>query len=657
MSFACIHIPNLPVQAVVRNEPELRLRAVAITDGKSEAVIAANKAAREAGIQLGMIRLQVVQLSGIEIRPRSPAQEKVAHAALLDLSFVFSPRIEDTAADTLTLDLDGLERVCGPPENISHNLVQQASELGLDVHVAVAPNPDAALHAARGFTGITLLDSGDTSERLGLLPVTILAPSDEIMETLNRWGIQTFKALASLPTAGLSERLGQVGVHLQKLARGAWVRPLIPVQPSLHFEEVMELEYAEEELEPFSFILERLLGQLCARLTARGLAANELRLVLDLAPESAESSGQLAEGSKHFLVGPTFRSARSENSQNADLMVGIAKSNTETTTISSKYEKTLRLPVPMRDSKVLLKLLQLNLSSHPPQAPIRRITITADSAKPRFAQGGLFAPISPDPEKLEITLARIGALIGAKNLGSPELLNTHRPSAFGMNKFNPLSADPASAKQLQALSMSAELSEGLPQPRPPIPPLVTPLSERRISSKIQIAGQKPALPARCANPVGTSEGGEERRDPFLISSPSPSQRALSHGAGPREGVKSLTSETHPHSKPPKAAIRIFRPPVPATVETRDGFPVRVFFSGLRGDVISVAGPWRSSGDWWTEESWQQDDWDVEIKIRSGIRSQPSAEQKQKQTPIRESVLYRIYRDAATGNWFVRGTYD
>jgi protein ImuB len=656
MSFACIHIPNFPVQAVVRNEPDLRFRAVVITDGKSEAVIAANKAAREVGIQLGMIRSQVAQLPAIDIRPRSPAQEEVAHAALLDLSFVFSPRVEDTAADTLTLDLDGLERVCGPPENIAHNLVQLASELGLDVHVAVAPNPDAAFHAARGFTGITLIESGVTSERLGPLPVSILAPSDEIMETLNRWGIQTFKALASLPTAELSERLGQAGVHLQKLARGAWLRPLIPVQPSLHFEEVMELEYAEEELEPLSFILGRLLGQLCARLTARGLAANELRLVLDLAPESAESSGQGAEGSKHSLVAPTFRSARSENSQNADLRVGATKSTAETATISpTKYEKTLRLPVPMRDSKVLLKLLQLNLSSHPPPAPIRKITITAEPAKPRFAQGGLFAPISPDPEKLEITLARIGALIGAKNLGSPELLNTHRPSAFGMIKFNPLSADPASAKQLRTLSMPAELSEGPPQPRPPIPPLVTPLSERRISPEIQIAGQRPALQAKCPDPIGTSEGGEERRGPFLISSPSTYQRALSHGAGPCEGAKSPTSANHSHSKPPKAAMRIFRPPVPATVETCNGFPVRVFFSGLRGDAISVAGPWRSSGDWWTEESWLQDEWDVEIKVRSGIRSRPITEQKQ--TQIRESVLYRIYRDAATGNWFVRGSYD
>ena len=70
------------------------------------------------------------------------------------------------------------------------------------------------------------------------------------METLGRWGIRTFQALAALPTAELSERLGQAGVQLQKLARGAWVRSLIPVQASLHFEEVIELESHTRDFVP-----------------------------------------------------------------------------------------------------------------------------------------------------------------------------------------------------------------------------------------------------------------------------------------------------------------------------------------------------------------------------------------------------------------------
>ena len=305
MSFACIHIPDFALQAVVRNEPELRLRGVVIVESKGEVVIAANQAAREAGVRVGMIGLQVANLPSLEIRSRSPAQEESAHAALLDLSFGFSPRVEDTAADALTLDLEGLERVFGSPRSdrgepreIARQLRERAAELGFDANVAIAPNPDAALLAARSprRPGITLIDSGDAAERLGPLPVNILTTSDEILETLDRWGIRTLAALAALPTEQLSERLGQAGIELQQLARGASPRSLIPAQPSSRFEEAMELEYDEKQLDPLLFLLGRMLSNLCARLAARGLAASELRLVLELAPGEEQGVGSRESG-------------------------------------------------------------------------------------------------------------------------------------------------------------------------------------------------------------------------------------------------------------------------------------------------------------------------------------------------------------------------
>ena len=42
----------------------------------------------------------------------------------------------------------------------------------------------------------------------------------------------------------------------------------------------------------------------------------------------------------------------------------------------------------------------------------------------------LYLPPSPEPEKLEITLARIRNLVGANNVGAPMVLDTHRPDSF-----------------------------------------------------------------------------------------------------------------------------------------------------------------------------------------------------------------------------------
>ena len=63
-------------------------------------VVALNEAARAGGIQLGMSETQAEEFSGVEIRRRSRARERALHAALLDVGWSVSPRIEDTSRRT-----------------------------------------------------------------------------------------------------------------------------------------------------------------------------------------------------------------------------------------------------------------------------------------------------------------------------------------------------------------------------------------------------------------------------------------------------------------------------------------------------------------------------------------------------------------------------
>src|SRR5579871_1870802 len=148
MAFASIYVPNFWLQAMVRAEPALRGCALALVDGTPPLwnVVAANDAALHAGIKLEMAKAQAEQFAGVEIRPRSRTQEESAHTALLDLGWSISPRIEDTAPDTVTLDLIGLHSLFGSEEEIARQLTQRAIGLGLNIHVAAAANPDAAIH-------------------------------------------------------------------------------------------------------------------------------------------------------------------------------------------------------------------------------------------------------------------------------------------------------------------------------------------------------------------------------------------------------------------------------------------------------------------------------------------------------------------------------
>lgn len=553
MLFGCIYVPDFAVQAIVRAEPELRDKAVAVLAGTPplQKIFALNDAARALGVELGISKLQAEAEPELVLRPRSLENEATARQLLLDCAYGFSPRVEDTAAlpqyahfipgEVVTLDLVGLHHLFGPPAQIAAAIRERAAELGFHVNVGIAANPETAMHAARGFAGATVLASGEEAEHLAELPVSVLAPPLAMLATLDRWGIRTLRALAALPEVALSERLGQEGLRLRRLARGEGSRLLVPTEAALEFEETLEIEDAVELLDPLAFIFARLLEQLCARLAARALSTNELHLRLTL-----DASAQRAESGLDAADAPTL------------------------------HERAIRLPVPLRNAKTFLKLLQLDLAAHPPGAPVVKVALRAVPAKPRSAQTGLFVPKSPEPERLELTLARIAGIVGEENVGRAELLDTHAPDAFAMRKFT-----------------IAESSEGHAFRRAVRP------SKKRAASAAEV---KPS---------------SKDRNQLL-------------------------------------ALRAFRPSRPARVWVRDGVPIRAHFRGMRGVVLSITGPWRSSGDWWNGKKWTRDEWDVALKAAPRpLPASPSEE-----TASEEIIaLYRLARNVYTDQWFAAGSYD
>ena len=207
MPFACIFVPNFPVAAVSRAEPELRALALAIFEGKPpmEKVFAVNEGAERMGIAPGMTKAQAELCSELTLRPRSLLQESVAHAALLDCAQSFSPCVEDAAADTAILDLAGMESLFGSLPEIARSLFRRAAELGLDGNVAVASNPDAAVLAARGFSGVTVIPPGKESESLGSLPVEVLFANRVCVKRVKK------KNDKQKESARLLETLGSLG--------------------------------------------------------------------------------------------------------------------------------------------------------------------------------------------------------------------------------------------------------------------------------------------------------------------------------------------------------------------------------------------------------------------------------------------------------------
>jgi protein ImuB len=100
------------------------------------------------------------------------------------------------------------------------------------------------------------------------------------------------------------------------------------------------------------------------------------------------------------------------------------------------YQAALEFPVPLTDQRTMLKLLQLHLERHPPGAQIVAFHLRVEPMEPRRVQGGLFLPVAPLPNKLQITLARIAGMVGEENVGTPQRLDSHRPDAYRIGALN-----------------------------------------------------------------------------------------------------------------------------------------------------------------------------------------------------------------------------
>jgi len=321
---------------------------------------------------------------------------------------------------------------------------------------------------------------------------------------------------------------------LQRFARGEDGGPLVLVPVEERFESSLALEWPVEGLEPLSFVLSRVFEQLCARLERAGVGAAVVHVHLKLV----------------------------------------------TRTI---HTRTLQLPAPLRDPRVLRTLVLLDLESHAPSAGIDQVTVMVDPVPARTHQFSLLERARPAPETVSTLVARLTALVGAGRCGSPALVDSHDRASFEMRAFDP-----------EACRFDAGTSRTRPGGR-----------QDRVRE--------------------TPVDGDWRQV-----------------AGPSGGV------------PLVPMVRRFRAPVAARVAVRDGRLVRVVAPPVSsGEVIRQAGPWRTSGQWWTDtgtvaadsspatelagcQPWDRDEWDVSLT---------------------DGGVYRIFHDRRVDCWFLEGMVD
>jgi hypothetical protein len=345
----------------------------------------------------------------LEAGSREPAAGSRQLPVLLALARDFSPRVMTASEREVLVDISGLGRLIGPPDEIARQLARATSDAGVTASVAIGPTQTIARLLAHAET-----DYGSWPR----LPVHLLEPLESTVtmndrdrarpyETFERWGIVTLGDLAALPAADLASRLGRRGGALQQLARGLDLRPFVPDPETRRFIERLELEWPIDALEPLSFVLARLLDPLSDAMERTDRGAVAIRLELRL-------------------------------------------------TDRSTCTRVLPLPVPMRDARVLRTLLLLALESNPPLAAIDIVSIELDPAPARIVRFSLLDRALPSPETLATLTARLSALVGESRVGSAALLDSHAPDAFEMQRFDP--------PKLSEVGQTAAASTQVPTP-------------------------------------------------------------------------------------------------------------------------------------------------------------------------------------------------
>ena len=378
--FAVVLLPNFRLQAALRFRGELHARPVAIVDEQEpkSGILESNDAAQAAGVTAGQTSTQALaRCPALSIVPRSTAQERVAQSALLEIAGTLSPETEATADGFCTVNLRASREKDWPV--LGARIIANLAALRLCGQIGIAANPDLAFIAARHARPVLTVQTPHAF--LANLALHELNPAPDLLAVLSDWGIHNLAQLTSLPRGDLMDRLGPEAARLWERAGGKTERPLRLVRSAEEFAESFDFEREIETVEPLLFLLRRFLDQLAARL-----------------------------GNVHRVAGR--------------MMLTLALAN------GGKHERAFTVPSPTADVDVLFRILHTHLDDlrldH--AATGVRLLITPTLAERQQFQ--LFESPLRDPNRFGETLGRLAALVGVENVGTAEVLDTHRPDSF-----------------------------------------------------------------------------------------------------------------------------------------------------------------------------------------------------------------------------------
>ncbi|MDP8223101.1 MAG: DNA polymerase Y family protein [Candidatus Lernaella stagnicola] len=286
--LACVNLPELPLQLLLREHPEWRgLPAAVVAHDRPQGVIRfVSREARARGILPGMSFAQGLSLT-VDLRAAVMPAENVREG-VTDIARRlrrFSPLVEASGDDPglFWLDAAGLNPLYRSASQWGRLLAEAVADAGFTATVVIGYRRFAAYAVAKAADEMLVFRSAaEEDEAMRRVPLDRLALSPKLRDTLARLGVQTVGDFVRLPAAGLRRRFGGEAKELHELATDESYAPLRAETPREPVRRLVQFEPPDENAMRLLFVIKRHLHPLLNELARRGRALAELELQFTL---------------------------------------------------------------------------------------------------------------------------------------------------------------------------------------------------------------------------------------------------------------------------------------------------------------------------------------------------------------------------------------
>lgn len=281
-----LRFPDWPVYVVACTRGRDLLAPAAVVD--NHRITAANRAARHAGVRVGMkARHALGVCPSLTVDEEDADAEATAHEEVLIGLEQVTAAVETLRPGLLAVPARSLTRYHGSEDRAVELLVDAAARAGADCVPGVADDLVTAVWAS--FTG-QVLAPGASAAWVAAQPVGVLTAEPVLgaptvmVETLSDLGIRTLADFAALPRRDVVGRFGADAATWHRIAAGEPERTVSPVQitgpPQVH----VEPDDPVTSTEAAAFLARRAAAQLHADLAGAGLACLRLSVTATLTP-------------------------------------------------------------------------------------------------------------------------------------------------------------------------------------------------------------------------------------------------------------------------------------------------------------------------------------------------------------------------------------